>query len=182
MRYDECGKEDCARYVVTVQSNFKRNLGPKSSGGGGGGGGWMPDPYCYTAPPVQPEVCGSWNVYCYKGRTATLPAPDLDATGTACAFVCVGVGAHSEGKKHMLASVGAGVGPEIGASGQFGASYNGQTGWNVHLNCILAAGPLGIYGEVGVQQGDSMLYGGAGWAPGAEIGCSVGFAYTWRVF
>lgn len=91
--------------------------------------------------------------------------------GSACAFVCVEGGG---GADH--AHIGVGVGPDIGGRLTVGVD-NMPQGWYVKGDCTAAIGPVGVYGEVGIGE-KAKPFGGGGWAPGAELGCSVGFGYN----
>jgi RHS repeat-associated protein len=110
-----------------------------------------------------------------KALGPLLRGKTLEVGFSLCAFACfelkIGIGEHVE------ITPGLAVGPEIGFSPRVGISQGGGPGRNVSLACTAAIGEVGAYGEVGIGEGGK-TFAGAGWSPGAELGCSVGFGYT----
>jgi RHS repeat-associated protein len=101
----------------------------------------------------------------------------VDLTVDACMFICV-TGGLGLGETW---TAGAGVGPRAGVGANLGASAGGELGWQSVVSCTAKAGPLGGYVEVGSNLHENPTFlGGAGWAPGAEVGCAWFLTYTWE--
>lgn len=74
--------------------------------------------------------------------------------------------------------LGGGVGADLGISGSVGGGLGTNEGFGLAPTCTAATPLGGVYGEVGVGESAS-LFGGGGYAWGAEAGCSVDMTYTW---
>lgn len=121
------------------------------------------------------------NQYLYAGAD---PINNTDASGLLfsggvsfklCAFICLvgGIDVNSSG---VHETGGLGAGPDVGGSVEVGGDVNKGEGVNVGGSCEGSVGPVGVYGEGG--EGEDGPYGGGGYAPGAEAGCSVEATYS----
>lgn len=95
-------------------------------------------------------------------------------------MVCLN-GGTSFGNDGIHPYLGVGIGPDVGVSGKAGVDMSKSTGATGGVSCQPAVGPVGsvgVYGEVGANDSDKSIYGGGGYAPGAELGCAAEFNYV----
>lgn len=69
-------------------------------------------------------------------------------------------------------------GPEAGVSGKLGFDTQ-KPGFYLSGGCEATLGPVGLYGEGGIQEHGSLGWGGYGVAIGAKAGCSAGQGWAW---
>ena len=120
----------------------------------------------------------------YGGKQAVLnhepPAPrwvkSLSAgiSGSVCAGACLEVGVGEGWHGHVALTMGL----EGGASLHLGEDTR-QPGFFLGGGCEASLGPVGVYGEGGIEEHGPLGYGGFGWAPGAKLGCSGGGGWGW---
>ncbi|PZF14440.1 hypothetical protein DEI98_01925 [Curtobacterium sp. MCLR17_034] len=108
-----------------------------------------------------------------SGRLSVGAGPGISA----CFVLCLNVGI-GFGNDGIHPYVGGGIGPDVGVSGRAGVDVNKSTGATGGVSCQAAVGPVGVYGEVGANDSDKSIYGGGGYAPGAELGCAAEFNYV----
>ncbi len=121
----------------------------------------------------------------YNGKQAILnhepPAPEwvkkvgVGAGASLCALACVNVDVGADGHGR----VGLGVGPEAGIKYKIGFTTETEPGWYMGGDCSAGLGPVGAYVEGGIQEHGPLGYGGGGYSPGLNLGCSGGVGWGW---
>jgi RHS repeat-associated protein len=103
-----------------------------------------------------------------------------------CVFACIEPAVlHYDSALYGQITVGGGA--EVGLSGGGGLASNKGPGLSVGIQCLVSAGPGGIYGGGGANLWDGnwawdpSAFGEVGYAVGAAAGCSVGVTYTWMI-
>jgi len=105
--------------------------------------------------------------------------PPVRIGGQVCAFVVCLVGSVSPSGW----SLGGGLGPDVGCSGNGGTSFNVPLGWTVRGSCTVSTPIGGAYGSlVSAAQVDPSTSGDLASPPGAKFGCSGVLVYegSWQ--